>query len=80
VALGEGAVLVAVVDELNELLGQSLLLRTCEAKVPSDAAVVDPGIAEPPHLLRRLVEGSLGPQHAVEKVEAGEQIGLVVED
>jgi hypothetical protein len=80
VATRERASLVAVVDEINEVLGKSLLLRTCEAKVPSNAAVIDPSVAKPPDLLGRLVELSLRPQHAVEEVEAGEELGLVVED
>ena len=67
-------------DLVDEVLGQSLLLRTCEAEVPSNTAVDDPGVAQPARLLGRLVDGAVAPQRAVEAVEGREQLRLVVEE
>src|SRR5690606_12257542 len=65
---------------VDEVFGEALLLRTCEAQVPSYAAVVDPGVPEPAHLLGGLVEHAVAPEHAVEAVEGGVRLGLVVEE
>lgn len=62
------------------VLGQSLLLRTCEAKIPSEAAVDELRVAQPAGLLRRLIENTVGPERAVEPVERAVLLRLMVEE
>src|SRR5688500_79722 len=68
-----------VLDALDQVLCQPLLLRTCEAKVPSDAAVVDASAPKPADLLGGLIQGTEAPQLAVVPVEQAIQLGPVLE-
>ena len=40
---------------------ETLLLRTCEAKVLSNAAVHQVGVAQPPDFFRGLIDRAIGP-------------------
>ena len=77
--LGQRRARVVVLDLRDEALVETLLLCTCKAEVPSNAAVDHPRVADAADLLGRLVEDAFAPQHAVEVVERREELGLPVE-
>jgi hypothetical protein len=76
VSLGEQLrVLVGIGDLLDKVLGQAVLLRDREANVLSIPAVGDPGIAQPGHLLGRMIDDTAAPHLAVQRGKLGAEVG-----
>lgn len=60
--------------------GETLLLRTCEAKVSSNAAVGDARITESADLFCRFVDHTVLPEFRVEPVEPVFELGIVLKE
>jgi hypothetical protein len=68
--------LVPIADLLDEVFGQSVLLRNCEAHVLSKAALGEPSVAHASDFFGRVIDHAMAPERAIEPVEVGHQLGL----